>query len=116
MCFSWGTENPEVAAISLLCEAMANYYYAKFQDVIEPCNEALEILKDSIFEDLIGLGHFILGAANRSIGEVDTAVKHLIKGTERISLTGELGIYHCYCFYQLAEINVRSNCAIAITT
>ena len=107
VCFSWGIENPEVAAINLLCEAMANYYYAKFQNVIEPCNEALEILKNSIFEDLIGLGHFILGAANRSIGEVDTAVKHLIKGTESISLAGELGIYHCYCFYQLAEINVQ---------
>ncbi|HIA36004.1 MAG TPA: tetratricopeptide repeat protein [Flavobacteriales bacterium] len=86
---------------------MANYYYAKFQDVITPCNEALEILKDSIFKDLIGLGHFILGAANRSLGELDTAVKYLIKGTENISLRGKLGIYNCYCYYQLAEINVQ---------
>ncbi|NQY08813.1 MAG: SpoIIE family protein phosphatase [Flavobacteriales bacterium] len=107
VCLIWETEHPEVEGIRMLNEGMANYYLARFKAVIEPCRKALCILENSTYTDLYGVGLMVYGAAHRSLGELDTAVEYLLKGTENISLASELAIYHCYCFYQLAEINVH---------
>lgn len=107
VCLLWGSEYEEVKAIRLLCEGLAFYYRANFQEALEPSNAALAILENTKFEDLYGLGHFIIGAANRSTGDLDTSVKHLLIGAETINLHGILGIYNCYCYYQMAEINVH---------
>ena len=104
-CQLWEDRKEKAVGIRFLCSALSNFYSAKFTEVLEPCEMAMEILKDSIHTDLFGLANMIYGANQRSLGELDVAVKHLIMCSELISPKGHLAIYRSYSNYQLAEIN-----------
>lgn len=104
-CKAWEDRNEKAKGIRLLSIALSCFYSARFTEAMEPCEEALKILGDSAYTDLFGMANMIYGSNNRSLGELDTAVKHLIRAGELISISGPLAVYKCYSNYQLAEIN-----------
>ncbi|NQV53997.1 MAG: SpoIIE family protein phosphatase [Flavobacteriales bacterium] len=108
-CERWVDEDPSAKGIALLSEALGNYYSTYFDKVIHPAEEAILLLTPTGNKDLIGSAHMVIGVNYRSLGEVDDAVEHLHLGAELIDPKGPMAVYACYCFYQLAEINVYIN-------
>ncbi|MGE0567645.1 MAG: tetratricopeptide repeat protein [Bacteroidia bacterium] len=91
-------------AVLLLANGLWSYFSTKFSDSAKYTEEALELLESTNLIDLRGCAHFFKGAACRSIGETDLAVKHLLLGAEQINNTGYLAMYNSYSHYQLGEI------------
>ncbi len=89
-----------------LLEAITCYYQTKFDDAIAPAKKAITFFTALGHNDLLGMSHWAFGANCRSFGEIDEAVKHLYNGVEYINDKGNIALYKCYCYYQLAEINV----------
>ncbi len=108
-CEYWVKEDPSAKGIALLSEALGNYYSTRFDRVTQPAEEAILLLSPSGNKDLIGSAHMVIGVNYRSLGEVDDAVEHLLLGADMIDPKGPMAVYACYCFYQLAEINVYIN-------
>jgi len=104
-------ENELVLAKGLrkLLFAITCYYQTNFDRTITPAQEAITLFTALKQNNLLGMTHWALGANYRSLGEIDEAVKHLYKGVESISDNGNFTLYKCYCYYQLAEINVSIN-------
>jgi tetratricopeptide (TPR) repeat protein len=104
-CHAWEQETEVAKGLYLLCVGLTSYYNTRFNDVAEPVLKAMDILKNAGQRDLFGLANWIYGANNRSLGQLDEAVKYLHKGGDIISENGILSIYKCFCYYQLSEIN-----------
>ena len=89
--------------------AITCYYQTKFDETIASAQKAVTLFTELKHNDLLGLSHWALGANYRSLGEIDEAVKELYLGLEHISSQGNFALYKCFCYYQLAEINVSIN-------
>jgi len=109
VCLLWEPEKEVIKGIRMFSVGLTNYFSAKFQAAMEPCEAAIEILKDSGHRDIYAMAHMIYGGNNRSLGEFDTAVKHLMIGVEMVDPEGFFAVFKGLGYYQLAEINVHIN-------
>jgi len=106
---SRGNELELSIGLRSLLKAITCYYQTHFDKTVEPVKEAITLFKKLKHNDLLGLSYMIYGANCRSLGEIDEAVKYLYQGIEHIDDAGNVVLYKCYCYYQLAEINVSIN-------
>lgn len=106
ICEKWEKEFPVVTGIKFANHALANFYLTNFIEANQSGLKALTLLEENGDDEIIGVTHMLVGATSRSMGKIDVAVDHLMKGAELLSVEGELGIYKAYCYYQLGEIHV----------
>lgn len=108
-CSRWESEIVEIKGLRMLSIALSKFFTTKFHEAVEPCAAAINILKDTKYKDLCGLARITHGANYRSLGEFDTAVRHIMTGADEINSKSGLAIFKCLGYYQLAEINVHIN-------
>ncbi len=95
-----------VVGLRNLLDAITYYYQTHFDKTSEVVLKAIDIFSKIKHQDLLGLSYMIFGANCRSLGEIDRAVNYLYKGIDNINASGNIALYRCYCYYQLAEINM----------
>lgn len=105
-CKKFNSDTEITNGVVLLAESLMLYFNSSFEESIKKADRAIALFINTPYKEFLGVSHFFRGACCRSLGEFDTAVKHLSKSADKISPNGYLAMYNSYSHYQLGEVNL----------
>jgi len=109
VCKKWEAEDESIKGIRMYVIGMSHYFSAQFQDGKTALGEAIKLLNDTVHTDFFAMSNMMYGGINRSLGELDVAIKHFVIGGDLLSSNGSFAIFKGLVYYQLAEINIQIN-------
>ena len=70
VCLKWETEYPVIKGIRMFSLGLTNYFSAKFHEAMLPCEQAMEILKNSTYTDLFCIDQYDLWWKQQKSGRI----------------------------------------------